>query len=83
MLCRCTPTADTRKPPPKQNAAMKLTLRGPLRSAHVPRNAADNPRMAIATLKIQYSSTDCFQSPAAGAVIPSSRLIGSLKTLNP
>src|SRR5579862_3333385 len=75
------PNADTRKPPPKQSAAVNIDLRGPTLSTQRPNSAADEPRTTIAMEKIQPT---CFrsQSPGAECVIPSSLVSGRLKVEN-
>ncbi|MCY1244446.1 hypothetical protein D9M72_575190 [compost metagenome] len=73
------PSADTRKPPPKQHAAVNMVRRGPTFSSHLPANAAEMPRKKIASENTQPSVVSC-QSPGADCVTPRIRVSGSLKT---
>ena len=60
---------------------MRPTLRGPVRSAQVPRKAAASPSTAMAMLKMM-AICSWFQSPGADWVMPSRRVSGILKTLS-
>ncbi len=79
--CSRMPSALTKNPPLKHTAEVNIALRGPTRSIHRPNTAADSPRNTIATWN-RWAMVPCFQSPAAGALIPTSVVIGILKTLN-
>ena len=81
MLCSDTPAAATRKPPPKQQAEVNIALRGPTRSSHLPKVAAERPRKTMAMEKIQ-PSVGMVQSSGRDLVIPRSFVIGMLNTLN-
>jgi hypothetical protein len=70
-----------KKPPAKQSAETNIALRGPTRSSHLPHVNAETPSTANARLNI-HTVVVRGQSPAAGAVIPSRRDIGRLKTLS-
>src|SRR5580704_15998555 len=69
-----------KKPRLKQTADTNIALRGPAPSSHLPKSAADNPSIRMASEKIQ-AICDCFQSPAAALVTPINWLRGILKTL--
>ncbi len=76
--CQWTPTAETKNPPAKHNAAVNMDLRGPTRSTQRPKTADDSPRKTIAMEKIQPTSFR-FQSVGADWVRPMSRVSGRLK----
>ena len=76
------PAAEIRNPPLQQHAATTPALRGPSRSTHGPKSAADDPSTRKKSVYIQPSVL-IFQSPGAGAVTPIARLSGSQNTLNP
>jgi hypothetical protein len=57
-------------------------LRGPSRSTHGPKSAADNPSITKNKVYIQPSVL-IFQSSGAALVIPIARLSGSQNTLKP
>src|SRR5690242_8122180 len=80
-LCMYTPMADSRKPPAHRHPAVNIALRGPPSSTQRPNSADEMPSMAIAIEKIQPSWVS-FQSPGADCEMPSSLVIGRLKTLN-
>ena len=80
-LCKYTPMAETKNPPAQHSPEVNIARRGPPSSTQRPNTAADTPRKKIAMLKIQPSSVS-FQSSGADWVIPSSFVIGRLKTLN-
>jgi hypothetical protein len=61
------------KPVPQQHAATNIAVRGPLRSTHVPRNAAERPSIRIAMLKIH---------PIAVRLLSKWATSGFLNTLN-
>ena len=82
MLCNCTPTDATRKPPAKQHAEANIAFRGPAPSSQRPKAKAESPSAAMATEKIQPMVVS-FQSPSAGALMPISVESGRLKTLKP
>src|SRR5579884_2165141 len=82
IWCRYTPSAETKNPPPQQNAATTPALRGPSRSTQRPKTAADDPRNTKNSVNIQPRVL-IFQSPEAGCVIPMARDSGSQNTLNP
>ena len=69
------------KPPPKHSPDAIIVLRGPDRSTHLPKIAADAPSTAMAMLKITAIWL-CVQSPSADLLTPMSLVNGSLKTLN-
>ena len=71
-----------KNPPPQQKAAATPALRGPFRSSHRPKTAADDPRKTKNRVNIQPRVL-IFQSPGADWVMPIARLKGSQKTLNP
>ena len=60
----------------------RITLRGPLRSTHFPKKAADKPNSTNAMEYATPTSTS-LQSPGPGAVMPRALAKGFLKTLNP
>ncbi len=72
------PTAETKNPPAKHSAETNIDLRGPTRSTHLPKRAAEEPRNTIAMEKIQPTSFK-FQSPGADCVSPISFVSGRLK----
>src|SRR5580765_294491 len=76
------PRAEIRKPPAQQIPATNPALRGPSRSAHFPKMAAEDPRKTIASVNVHVSVL-IFQSPGADLVMPIARLKGSQKTLKP
>lgn len=76
-----TPTAETRKPPPKQHAAVNIVRRGPTCSSHLPANAAERPRKTMASEKIQPSVVSD-QSLGADWVMPMTFVNGPLNTEN-
>ena len=80
MLWSRTPSAEMKKPSDQQQAATKPLFRGPACSSQRPNTAAESPRKTMAMVKIQASSV-CFQSPGAEAVMPTTFVSGSLKTL--
>ena len=57
-----------------------MVRRGPTRSTHFPKIAADAPRKKIARLKIQ-ASCGCDQSSGAELAMPMIFVSGNLKTL--
>src|SRR6185295_14115763 len=71
-----------KKPPPQQQAATNPAFRGPSRSTHAPKMAAEDPSITKNNVYIQPSELS-FQSPGADAVMPIARLSGSQNTLNP
>jgi hypothetical protein len=86
-----------KKPPPQQNAATTPARRGPTRSSHRPKTAAEEPRKTKNRVYI-HPSVRIFQSHvvvviwvrkpasaghATGSVMPIARLSGSQKTLKP
>ena len=66
------------KPLPKHSAATNMDLRGPTRSTHLPKTAAESPRMAIAMEKVQPTSVSS-QSSGADWLRPISLVSGKLK----
>ncbi len=62
-------------------AAASIALRGPARSTHRPKTAAERPRKTIARLKVQPMVLS-FQSPGTERVMPSEWESGRLNTLN-
>src|SRR6185312_7771490 len=75
------PKAEIKNPPAQHKAAVNIARRGPPSSTHRPNTAAEPPRNSIASEKIHPSSVS-FQSPGADCVMPSSLVIGKLKTLS-
>src|ERR1700680_297556 len=71
-----------KNPPPQQQAAIAPDFRGPSRSAHAPKSAADEPSTTIANVNVQPSVL-IFQSSGAECVMPIAWLSGSQNTLNP
>src|ERR1700742_1111586 len=71
-------TAEIMNPVAKHRAATNIDLRGPTRSTHRPKSAAEEPRKTIAIENIQPTSFK-FQSPGADCVMPSSLVSGKLK----
>jgi hypothetical protein len=97
IWCKCTPRAESRNPPPQQNAATTPAFRGPARSSQRPKTAAEEPRNTKKRVYIQPSML-IFQShevatssskklipsgQGTGSVMPTARLNGSQNTLNP
>jgi len=79
LECQATPSAATMNPPPKQQAATNMALRGPTSSSHLPAKAAASPRNTMAMLNI-HPSVGRSQSPGADWVTPIRRVMGLLKT---
>src|ERR1700730_13892534 len=71
-----------KNPPLQQQAATTPALRGPSRSTHGPKSAADDPSMTKNSVNI-HPSVLIFQSSGAELVMPMARLSGSQNTLNP
>src|SRR5690349_4682093 len=76
------PRAEMKKPPPQQQAATNPAFRGPSRSTHAPKRAADEPRNTKNKVNI-VPSVSTVQSLGADLVMPIAWLSGSQKTLNP
>src|SRR5262249_56970838 len=66
----------------QQHAATTPALRGPSRSTHGPKSAAEEPRTTKNSVYIQPSVL-IFQSSEAVCVMPIAWLSGSQNTLNP
>src|SRR5215831_8409406 len=79
--CVAPPSAATSNPPPKQSADANIARRGPTRSSHAPKTAAETPRKTIARLNTQPIVLS-LQSSGADAFPPINCDSGKLKTLN-
>src|SRR5262245_6931585 len=71
-----------KKPPPQHTAATTPAFRGPSRSTHAPKIAADDPRKTKNSVYIQPSDVS-FQSAGSDRTMPIARLSGSQNTLKP
>ena len=71
-----------KNPPPQQHAAITPDLRGPWRSAHAPKTAAEDPSVTKNSVNI-HPRVLIFQSSGAERVMPIAWLSGSQNTLNP
>src|SRR6476660_9930263 len=76
------PSAETKNPPLQQHAETTPALRGPSRSTHAPKSAAEEPSITKNSVNIQPSVL-IFQSSGADWVMPIALLSGSQKTLKP
>src|SRR6185503_7422619 len=76
------PIAEMTNPPPQQQAATNPAFRGPSRSTHAPKRAAEDPRNTKNSVNI-VPSVSTLQSPGADLVMPIAWLSGSEKTLKP
>src|SRR5947209_2034566 len=79
---RYTPSAEMKNPPLQQHAATTPALRGPSRSTHGPKSAAEEPSSTKNSVYIQPSVL-IFQSSGAECVMPIARLSGTQNTLKP
>src|SRR5215831_15249136 len=82
IWCRYTPAAPMRNPPAQQHAATNPAFRGPSRSAHRPKSAADDPRKKIAMVNVTVTVLTV-QSSGTDFVMPIALLSGNQNTLKP
>jgi hypothetical protein len=84
IWCVRMPSAETKNPPLQQHAATTAAFRGPSRSTHAPKSAAEDPSITKNRVNIQPSVPDVRQqSSGAGLVDAGSRGQRQPNTLKP
>ena len=97
IWCRWMPSAEIMNPPAQQKAATTPAFLGPACSSHRPKTAAEEPRKTKNRVYIQPRVLICQSQLVAtirwkklmasgqgtGSEMPTARLSGSQKTLNP